>query len=477
VEAATREIARPRLGARLGELRRPRVDALPTLIAALALAAIVAGSLVVVIAAAQRPSFLSPSIHEHAPGWLTWPFGELWPGRTNDRVQLERELLVVLLAMTACYLAVLALARWLRPAIVWSAVAAVYVVCFLSPPLLLTDVFNYVDYARMGVLHGLNPYTHLPVATLHLHDPVYHLSNWHHLHSPYGPLFTLLTYALVPLGLAGSYWAFKAMLMLVSLATLALVARIARRLELPPLPAVVLVGLNPLVLLYGVGGQHMDMFMLALLLVALDQALARRERLTRALSVGAAAVKASAAVLVPLFVAGARRRWRALAGAAGGVLAFGGATVLAFGPHLPALRSQEKLVSVYSFPNVIGYLAGRGGEDATVRAVAQALLVAAFVACLAYAWRRRALLAPLGWLSLATLVTLGWDMPWYILWVLPFIAFVRARTFRVAAIAVCVLMTIQWLPLFPAAMHRIGVDLSSTPTWHVNALYEKSLLK
>ena len=78
-------------------------------------------------------------------------------------------------------------------------------------------------------------------------------------------------------------------------------------------------------------------------------------------------MKASAAALIPVFVAGARNRWRALAGAVAGAAVFGGATLLAFGPHIPALRAQEKLVSVYSFPNVIGFIAGRGGEDGTVR--------------------------------------------------------------------------------------------------------------
>ena len=182
-------------------------------------------------------------------------------------------------------------------------------------------------------------------------------------------LFVLLrellgdTYALVPLGLAGSYWAFKALLMLVSISALVLVARIARQLELPPLPAVVIVGLNPLVLLFGAGGQHMDMFMLALVLAAIHLALSRREQIGAGLSVGAAAMKASAAALVPVFVAGARNRWRALAGAIAGAAVFGGATLIAFGPHIPALRTQEKLVSVYSLPNVIGYLLGKVSRD------------------------------------------------------------------------------------------------------------------
>ena len=82
---------------------------------------------------------------------------------------------------------------------------------FLSPPLALTDIFNYVNYGRMEVVHHLNPYTTIPILEPHS-DPSYCLSNWHQLLSPYGPLFTLMTFALVPLGVAASFWAIKAIL-------------------------------------------------------------------------------------------------------------------------------------------------------------------------------------------------------------------------------------------------------------------------
>src|SRR5205814_55495 len=77
----------------------------------------------------------------------------------------------------------------------------------LGPPLPLTDVFNYELYGRMAALHGLNPYRALPVAAAN--DPAFALANWHHLSSPYGPLFTLLSEALVPFGAHGWLWAWK----------------------------------------------------------------------------------------------------------------------------------------------------------------------------------------------------------------------------------------------------------------------------
>ena len=95
-------------------------------------------------------------------------------------------------------------------------------------------MFNYINYGRMEIVHHLNPYTTIPMLEPHS-DPSYILSNWHELLSPYGPLFTLLTFAVVPLGVAGSFWALKAILALASLGTILLVWRCARLLGRDPL--------------------------------------------------------------------------------------------------------------------------------------------------------------------------------------------------------------------------------------------------
>ena len=112
----------------------------------------------------------------------------------------------------------------------------------------------------MEVVHHLNPYTTIPILEPH-NDPSYYLSNWHQLLSPYGPLFTLMTFALVPLGVAASFWAIKAILAAVSLGTIFLVWKCARLLGRDPIAAIVLVGLNPIVLVWGLGGDHNDFLM------------------------------------------------------------------------------------------------------------------------------------------------------------------------------------------------------------------------
>ena len=128
-------------------------------------------------------------------------------------------------------------------------------------------------------------------------------------------------------------------------------------------------------------------------------------------------------------------------------------------------------------PNVAGYVLGQGGETSTVRLICQALLAGAVVACTAYAWRSRDALAPLGWLTLVTIVTLGWDMPWYLLWLLPFVALSRSRRFRIAAAFVAVWLTVQWLPQVPRmAAQAVGFHPLSTSVGKSNRAYVIRLL-
>ena len=157
----------------------------------------------------------------------------------------------------------------------WGATVATQAVLLLGPPLSLTDVFNYLHYGRMAANYGTNPYAALPLTVPQ--DPAYRWSNWHHLPSPYGPLFTLLTEALAPLSVPAAYWVWKAVLLAASIGTLVLVAIAARRLGRSPQAAIVLVGLNPLVLVYGIGGDHNEPLMLLCGVAAVALAIIGRE--------------------------------------------------------------------------------------------------------------------------------------------------------------------------------------------------------
>jgi hypothetical protein len=295
----------------------------------------------------------------------------------------------------------------------------------------------------MGIVHHLNPYTALPAAEPRS-DPAFGLSNWHHLRSPYGPLFTLLSYVLVPLGVPASFWALKLIVGAASLATLALVWKCARRLGRSEVAAVVFVGANPIVLIWGLGADHNDSLMLLFVVLAVFLALHRRAPVSggvdgggRPASLAAAAagvalmtaifIKASAAVLLPLFLVAGGRRWF-LAGSllTGGILA--AISVIAFGYHLPDLSTQSSLVTAVGLPNLFGLALGLGGETAGLSTIFSLTVALAVAACTIRIIRR-----PGDWIGacavamLVLVVSLSWAAPWYLLWVLPLAALSRPR--------------------------------------------------
>ena len=72
--------------------------------------------------------------------------------------------------------------------------------------------------ARPGPLHALP-------GRSRRRDPVFGFIGWPFQHSPYGPLFTLASYAAAPLGVAGGLWALKALAALGSLGAIWLTPR------------------------------------------------------------------------------------------------------------------------------------------------------------------------------------------------------------------------------------------------------------
>jgi hypothetical protein len=496
-----------------------------------ALTAILACCLLLVVMAADRPSLLSATTTEgYFPHWMAGPLGGLWPSLTRSTRALKYIFSVAIVLMYASYLVGLRYAPKIPARWAIGAVVAAHAILFLAPPLSLTDLFNYINYGRMEVVHHLNPYTTIPVLEPH-NDPSFALSNWHQLLSPYGPLFTLLTFAVVPLGLAGSFWALKGLLMLASLGTVLLVWKSARLLGRDPVAAIVLVGLNPIVLMWGLGGDHNDFFMMffvvlgfyllvrarALPLPADRSAPAAaptvealpvrspvtappaRGALTSAARVrawllpiaplligagvaftAAVAIKASAAVLVPVVLAGVLRDRRTLVqvvlGMAAGALFFGACSVIAFGPHLPDLSTQSQLVTDVSVPNLIGLALGQGGETNTLHLLLTVVLVAAIAACCVMAWRRRESLTAAGWASVALLVTLSWVLPWYVLWVLPLAALSSSRRLRLAAILIGVYLIASWAPITGTVFHAIGFHPEKTSLGRLHQRYVKELL-
>jgi Glycosyltransferase family 87 len=482
-------------------------------IGALALIAIVACSALVVVMAANRPSILSPTTHSSFyPHWMAGPLGGIWPGLPRSTNTLKYLFTAAIVVMYASYLLALAYVPRLRARWAIAAVVAVHAIYLLAPPLALTDVFNYINYGRMEVVHHLNPYTTIPILEPH-NDPSYDLSNWHQLLSPYGPLFTLLTFVVVPLGVAASFWALKGILAVASLAVMVLVWKCARLLGRDPVVALVLVGLNPIVLVWGLGGDHNDFLMLFFILLGFymlllsrareherparhppgrgeDPPIVRRGGWLHALSpldigagsafVTAAAIKASGGVLIPVVLAGLLSSRRRLAGvvlgmAAAGVL-LGAASLIAFGLHIPDLSTQSRLVTNVSVPNLIGLALGSGGETESLHLILSAALGVSVLLCCVQAWRRRDPITACGWASVALLVTLSWVLPWYVLWVLPLAALSSSRRLRGAALALGVYLIIAWAPASGLLWNAIGFHPEKTSLGRLHQRYVKELL-
>jgi hypothetical protein len=527
-----------------------------TAIAVAVLSVIVLCAAVIVLGAADRPSFLSaPSHVGFFPHWLAGPLGGLWPSFTRNPAVLKSLLTGAIVVMYVAYLVGLKYVPLLRGRWAIATVLAAHLIFFLAPPLALTDVFNYINYGRMGVVDHLNPYTTIPALEPH-NNPSFDLSNWHGLLSPYGPTFTLITYAVVPLGIAGSLWTLKLVMMSASLATLLLVWKCARLLDRDPVQALVLVGLNPIVLLWGLGGVHND-FLTVLCIVlgfylllrgGLEEVVAgaRREpapsaspqgpvalppvelaepiarspaalpsvelplveaaahahtRTRRAwfermqarcsplapLDIGAGAafvtamsLKASAGILIPVVLAALLRAPRRLLAVLLGMLlaglVLGACSLLAFGPHLPDLGTQGRLVISVSLPNLLGLALGQGGETDMMRALLSGALVGSVLASGFFAWRWRDSLTASGWATIALLLTLAWVLPWYILWVLPMAALSRSRKLRVATLALGAYLILTWMPLATAMDSALGFHPSKTPLGELHQRYVKELL-
>ncbi len=455
----SRHTSRPRPCGRRCELRRsvsvaaPSVKGearsrpewlAPALACALALV-LLAGACEIVLDAATGHSPLVPRSPQIA-GWLSG-VGE----RLGYRV-----FLVAILAMGASYAALLALlarsaASRLRTRIAIALVAALHLVVFAGPILISTDVFSYIAYARMGVEHGINPYLHGPSAIAH--DPIYRYvgQDWRHVATAYGPLYTLLTYPLAPLGVVGALWGMKLEALLASAGTLAFTWRCARARGLDPMLAVVAVGANPLYVIYGLGGAHNDLVMMLMMMAAVSLVLlgtpsARRDAAGGAAVVAGALVKATVAALLP-FMLLARRRLAPVAGALGALA--GGAVIayVAFGVHgldvVAALNRDAAFVSTDSFANEIAHLFGKPGVFPVDHALLKVSLVLIALHLAWRTWRGYDWVAASGWTLLAISVTSTWLLAWYILWPLPLAVVSRDRRLLVATLALQLLFILH----------------------------------
>ena len=316
--------------------------------------------------------------------------------------------------------------------------------------LLSHDVFSYVDYARLGVRHGLDPYVHPPAAAAA--DPAFADVTWPHTTSAYGPLFTLLTYPLAWLSPGAAVAALKAVAALSVLGLAFLASRLAAWRGLDPLRAAAFVALNPLVLVHVVGGAHNDGLTMVLAMLGVAALLVRHEAAAGATLLAAVAIKLSTAFLAPFALLAAltagrsvqppetsrplggwglafRPLGRFLAGAAGAALAVGIAAHVAFGwewlDALDVTSENQGRSSHMSIPSTVARLTGLGAHP--VRAGAVVLFAALVFYLLVWTWRGGDCIRAAAWAALGLLLATSWLLPWYLIWLLPLAAISRDR--------------------------------------------------
>jgi hypothetical protein len=421
---------------------------LPALAAGLALALVAAVAEIVLDGAVGHSPLIPKS-----------PDISAWLDGSGERLGF-RVFLIALLVSTFAYAGLIALARRHREALsartALILVAALQLIVFAGPVLLSTDVFSYIAYARMGVEHGLNPYLHGPVTIAG--DPVFKYvgEDWIHVATAYGPLYTLLSYPLAPLGVVGALWAMKVEALLASAGTLALTWRCARARGFDPVASLVVVGANPLYVIYGLGGAHNDLIMMLAMMGAVSLMVAgraadpgaRREAGAAAIVVAGALVKATVAVLLPFMVL-SRRRLAPVLGALAAVVLAAVVAYLAFGVHgvdvVSALNRDAALVSTDSFANEIAHLLGKPGVFPIDHDLLKVALVLILVHLLWRTWRGYDWVAASGWALLAISVTSTWLLAWYILWPLPLAVVTRDRRLLVATLTVQALFIVHQL--------------------------------
>lgn len=308
-------------------------------------------------------------------------------------------------------------------------------------PTYSSDVFHYIATARVAYTHGANPLTTPPAAFAA--DPLMRLSGWATLPSPYGPLWTWLSWA--PFRLSGgaddatrALLAFKALTLAGLLVAAAGIGRAAQRLHAGSgTAAVVIFAWNPLVLLHLVADAHNDAVMLAALAWSLVALLHGRLVLALLASGVATLIKVAAAVALATLALRllGERRYAALAL---GAVAGAALLVVSFAPFwsgAETLRSgRDEAAYFTNTPASLALrLASTMGVDVRAETALSVIARLALLGALLYlvrwagASRERLILAIGITYLLAAGLLATWFQPWYLTWPLLYFAVLPRR--------------------------------------------------
>jgi hypothetical protein len=367
---------------------------------------------------------------------------------------------------------VLAAAPRLGGRLVGALIAAAVLAFACTPVLLSHDAFSYLDYARLGVRHGLDPYVNAPDAAPT--DPAFAHVTWTETPSAYGLLFTLATYPLawLPVWLAVAVLKAVAAISVLDLAWV--VGRLAAWRGVEPARAAAFVALNPLVLVHVVGGAHNDGLAMLLATLGVAALVVRRDYSAGASLVASAAIKSSSLFVAPFaFVTTLRNsratsspgsmlmgrklkpEWsfrpinmevrrnahgevgRLMVGALVAALVIGAAGYLAFGwewLHAFGLAGENQgRTSHLSIPVTFARLTGT--DEGAVRVAALTVFGAALAWLLVWTWRGADWIRAAAWAGTGLLLATSWLLPWYLIWPLPLAAVARDRLLALVLLA------------------------------------------
>jgi hypothetical protein len=444
---------------------------------------VVAGYLAMAVVAGAPKSPLTVPLPTGAqpPSWATdlaRAVGLDRVGRT-DLIGVSWILVVVVLVAFALLLGE-AWSRRIRLSAILIASGISLAISVAAPLLLSRDVYTYAAYGRIEALSKDNPY----VATLSSfpHDPFVAVTStqWLHTHSPYGPVFTLVSAAIARTwaGSAGAtILAFK-LLTGVAIATatgFAALTAARTRLDRAPLVAA-LVGLNPVLVVHTVGGAHVDALIAAPLAVAMAIAVTRPRGVSaRAMAI---TVLLTVACLVKAVIVPALALWvywivhtdRAhrgriltahLAVIAGSMLA--SVTPFLAGWHTLTPFASLGGVEAWASPShlvgraaqaIAGSFAGSSaGADA-----AGAVEVAFLLLCVVLVWRlaRRtgasdpaAPAEAWGVALLLLALSMPFLLPWYAAWFVPFLGLLADEVLVLAGALVTGVLALTLIPADP----------------------------
>ena len=364
------------------------------------------------------------------------------------------EVIAALALMFGGYVLAVRHADRLSPRMVLATIGGFVLIVLLAPPLLSTDLFSYQEYARMFFGLHVNPYTHTSAVLGNLpgsSDPLvpYIGAKWINTPTVYGPLFTLISGLFANTSstahIAFSAYAYKVIAGLSCFGIIYMMWKASRLRGLNPVRGAALFGLNPLVVLYGIGGGHNDLLMMVFSTAGIWALLSRHERSSGALTVAAAAIKLTGGIFLPFALlanpglgAGPRRR-KVLLGAAMAVVVTIGVGIAVFGTQLTNMfHTLSTVQGEGGWQSVPGFFFTALDWRSASHLISVAFGLVFVLICCRLLWRvsRNELdwLDGAAWATFWLLMATSSILPWYITWMLVPVALCTNRKLWTLAI-------------------------------------------